>query len=161
MKKLLGSIAVISSLFVATNGAFADATVHIELSDVGGDIDFSKKLDLGAAGHGDKKMSPVSLKADTNLVPAGKVTFEVANKSKDIQHEMIVSPIASMDAAPPMNAEGIKIDEDAAATIGEVPELDPGKTGSVTFDLKPGFYILYCNIEGHYDSGMWAKFEVK
>jgi uncharacterized cupredoxin-like copper-binding protein len=161
MQKLLSSIAVISALFVTANAAFADATINIELIDIGGTIDFSKKMDLRAGGKGDMKMAPVSLKADTASVPAGKVTFAVTNKSKEIQHEMVVSQLATMDAGPTMTADGVKVDEDAAAALGEVAELEPGKTGSVTLDLKPGFYILYCNVEGHYDAGMWAKVEVK
>jgi uncharacterized cupredoxin-like copper-binding protein len=161
MKKLLGTIAVMATLFTATNAALAKTTVHVILADTGGNIDFSRHLHLASTDHGKMEMAPVSLKADKTKVPAGKVTFTVTNKSKEIQHEMIISKLAGKDSDLPMTADGIKVDEDRAAALGEVPELEPGKTGSVTFDLKPGFYLLYCNIEGHYESGMWAKFEVK
>jgi uncharacterized cupredoxin-like copper-binding protein len=161
MRKLL----LAAGLAVAATGlsapAWADATVHIELADVGGQIDFSKNMGLGADGKGDMKIAPVSLKADATSVPAGKVTFEVMNNSKEIEHEMVVAPIASMDAAPPFKADENEVDEDTSGAVGEVPELEPGKSGSVTLDLKPGYYILFCNVAGHYGAGMWAKFEVK
>lgn len=56
---------------------------------------------------------------------------------------------------------GMKIDEGAAGHRGEVSELDPGKGGSLTLSMKPGRYLLVCNISGHYKAGMWAEFTVK
>jgi uncharacterized cupredoxin-like copper-binding protein len=43
---------------------------------------------------------------------------------------------------------------------GEVSELNPGATGSLTVALKPGRYLLICNVPGHFASGMWTEFEV-
>ncbi len=54
-----------------------------------------------------------------------------------------------------------KVDEDAAGHLGEVAELEPGASGSLTLTMKPGTYILYCNIPGHYAAGMWTLFTVK
>lgn len=161
MQRLLMGIGLLAAATMFPVPAMADAIVHIELADAGGTIDFSKNMDMGIGGHGDMKMAPVTLKADTSSVPAGKVTFEVVNNSKEIEHEMVVAPVASMDAAPPFNADKNEVDEDNSGALGEVEELEPGKTGSVTLDLKPGYYVLFCNIAGHYGAGMWAKFEVK
>ena len=36
-----------------------------------------------------------------------------------------------------------RVDEDKAGDKGEVSELDPGKSGSLTVNLKPGIYLLY------------------
>jgi uncharacterized cupredoxin-like copper-binding protein len=44
--------------------------------------------------------------------------------------------------------------------LGEVSELDPHKTGALTVDLAPGTYVLYCNIPGHFDGGMWTTVTV-
>jgi len=38
--------------------------------------------------------------------------------------------------------------------LGEIPDLAPGKTGTLTVDLKPGSYVLFCNQPGHYHDGM-------
>lgn len=35
-------------------------------------------------------------------------------------------------------------------------ELKPHTSGSVTVNMPPGTYILYCNIAGHYAMGMWT-----
>ncbi len=94
-------------------------------------------------------------------VNAGKVTFEANNDSKDVVHEMVVAPLASPDAILPFNEGEGKVDEDAAGHIGEVAELEPGQSGALTVNLKPGTYILYCNIPGHYMAGMWTTIEVK
>jgi len=41
-----------------------------------------------------------------------------------------------------------------------VSELEPGQSGSLTIAMKPGKYILFCNIPGHYVMGMWAILEI-
>ena len=60
---------------------------------------------------------------------------------------------------PYIDAEN-RVDEDKAGDKGEVSELDPGKSGSLTVDLKAGKYLLICNVPGHYGAGMWAEFTV-
>ena len=45
--------------------------------------------------------------------------------------------------------------------LGEVSELDPGKSGTLTLKLDPGTYMLFCNIPGHYMAGMWTTVTVK
>jgi uncharacterized cupredoxin-like copper-binding protein len=45
-------------------------------------------------------------------------------------------------------------------TLGEVSDLDPGKEGKLTINLKPGEYLLFCNMKGHYQAGMLAHLTV-
>jgi uncharacterized cupredoxin-like copper-binding protein len=52
------------------------------------------------------------------------------------------------------------VDEAAAGTIARMKELRPQTSGSATFNLQPGTYILYCNIAGHYMMGMWTLLKV-
>jgi uncharacterized cupredoxin-like copper-binding protein len=54
-------------------------------------------------------------------------------------------------------AESMK---DKAGDKGEVSELEPGKSGRLTINLKPGKYLLICNVAGHFVAGMWSPFEV-
>ena len=54
-----------------------------------------------------------------------------------------------------------RVDEKKAVHLGEVSEHDQGKKGELTVDLKPGSYVLYCNIVGHYGEGMWTTLKVK
>ncbi|WP_245474327.1 sulfocyanin-like copper-binding protein [Mesorhizobium sp. M2A.F.Ca.ET.042.01.1.1] len=68
-----------------------------------------------------------------------------------------VDPTASL---PYIDAEN-RVDEDKAGDKGEVSELDPGASGTLTVDLKPGKYVLICNVPGHFATGMWTEFTVK
>lgn len=69
-------------------------------------------------------------------------------------------PLASATTPPPYDATAMAIDEDAAGALGEVPELAPGASGTVTLTLEPGVYLLVCNIPGHYACGMWTLLTV-
>ncbi len=115
-----------------------------------------------ATGRGGKgaRMGPMGITATPDSVPAGEVTFEVVNDSKDIIHEMIVSPVADVNTPLPYDTEMERVDEDAAGHLGEVSELDPGQSGALRLTLKPGQYILFCNIPGHYVLGMWTLLTV-
>jgi uncharacterized cupredoxin-like copper-binding protein len=94
------------------------------------------------------------VKSSTTHVSAGKVTFVVRNTGT-VEHELVIVrwtgeklPIAKW-----------KVDE-STIKVGEVPELAPGKTGRVTLSLKPGTYLMICNIPGHYQLGMSRKLTV-
>jgi uncharacterized cupredoxin-like copper-binding protein len=103
----------------------------------------------------------MGIDVDRKKVPAGKVTFEVRNAGTEMIHEMLVSPIPNLDAKLPYIDNDNRVDEEASRDLGEVSELEPGKSGALTLDLKPGFYILFCNIPGHYMSRMWTTIEVR
>ena len=116
--------------------------------------------DLGIGGTGDKSKANMGLKLSSNTAKAGKVTFNVTNTSKDTVHEVVILPYK--DGQPlPYSDKDMRIDEEAAGHRGEVSELQPGKSGSVTLDLKPGKYLLVCNIAGHYMNGMWEIVTLK
>lgn len=156
-----------AALFTALSGttAFAaDSTVHISLWDKGPDSAMMNGTMMWGMGKtmsgGDMAMAKMGVKIDLSTVAAGRVTFEVVNDSKDIIHEMIVSPITSTDVDLPYLADENRVDEEKAGHLGEVAELDPGKSGALTVDLTPGLYLLYCNIPGHFVGGMWTVLTV-
>jgi uncharacterized cupredoxin-like copper-binding protein len=158
----LTKLASISVLFAAMAGpAMADTTVHVDLWDRGGMMDMSGHVRWGMGMHRNPAMAMMAIRADKTSVPAGKVSFEVTNVSKGTIHEMIVAPIANTDATLPFNAKENRVDEDTAGDLGEVSELEPGASGALTLDLKPGLYVLYCNVPGHFMAGMWTTIEVK
>ena len=45
--------------------------------------------------------------------------------------------------------------EKALKGIHELGDLKPGKSGTMTLDLKAGRYLLFCNKPGHYKAGMY------
>lgn len=157
----LAAAAISITAFVSP--ALADTTIKVKLADVGGMMDMSKMLEMkmGMGMHGDMHMAMMSIEVDKVSVAAGKVTFDVTNVSKETIHEMLVSPITGPDVTLPFNATENRVDEEASGDLGEVSELEPGKSGSLTLELKPGLYVLFCNIPGHFNAGMWTTIEVK
>lgn len=117
---------------------------------------------LGMAMPGaDMTKAVMSVIAVPNVVHAGEVTFKATNKSTDFTHEMILVKVADPHKQLPYVTADTKVNEDAAGHLGEVSELDPGKSGSLTMKLDPGTYMLFCNVPGHYMAGMWTTITVK
>lgn len=141
--------------------AFADSVINVSLKDKGGTMDLSKSMGLGMAMKGDMKSAIMSVALDKQTVSAGKITFKVSNVSKETVHEMILAPVKDTATLMPFIENEGRVDEDKMGDIGEVSELEPGKSGSLIVDLKPGTYILYCNVPGHYMAGMWTTLVVK
>ena len=158
-KTLLMAAAALSFAFATP--AFADATVKVDLWDKGGMMDLSKSMGMGMGMGADMMKAIMGINIDKKSVPAGKVTFEVTNVAKETLHEMLVSPIANENVVLPFVANENRVDEEASGDLGEVSELEPGKSGSLTLDLKPGLYVLFCNVPGHFMAGMWTTLEVK
>jgi uncharacterized cupredoxin-like copper-binding protein len=90
--------------------------------------------------------------APRRLAP-GRVRLEVTNDGPDL-HELIV--VRDPSSRLPMRADGLTVDEDALEPR-KLGSLEPGAPGSVrglTLQLRPGRYEIFCNMAGHYMSGM-------
>jgi uncharacterized cupredoxin-like copper-binding protein len=162
---LFGAFALALPVLAALPAVSAETTVHVSLWDNGPDAmdGMGDMAPMGFAMEGaamavDK--ASMGVKVDVTTIPAGTVTFEATNESKDFVHEMLISPIMDDSTPLPYLADENRVDEDAAGHLGEVSELDPGAKGALTIDLKPGRYILFCNIPGHYVMGMWTLIDV-
>jgi uncharacterized cupredoxin-like copper-binding protein len=161
--KSLIQAAVAGVLLLSSNViAIADSTIKATLWDKGTSAQIKTDLGMGMAGDmaGGHAMSGMGIKLSKDHAKAGKVTFEVKNSSKETVHEMVIIPYPA-DGKIPYSDKDSKFDEDRAGHLGEVSELNPGKSGAVTLDLKPGKYILSCNIATHYANGMWTTFTVE
>ena len=159
-----GIAAALFRAFGGTGAAMADSNLIVSLWDKGADsviMDDQHMFGMskGMMGGG-MPMAMMGISLSEATVPAGMITFDVTNASKDIIHEMVVSPITSTEDILPYLTDEFKIDEDAAGHLGEVAELEPGAKGALTVDMKPGLYLLYCNIPGHYIGGMWTVLPV-
>jgi hypothetical protein len=106
------------------------------------------------------KVAPSSASA-----PAGKVTFTAKNDGVQT-HELV---LFKTDLAPdklPLDEEGA-VDERGAGIelIDEVEDVEAGTSKSFEADLKPGNYLLVCNLvdkaEKHFEHKMYAPFTVK
>ncbi len=153
------SLAAGLALALFTTAASAATVIKAELWDKAGDVDMATGLTYATPGA-DMSNATMGIRLSAPSAPAGDVTFEVTNTSKDTIHEMIVMlPSDPAKPLPFIEAEN-RVDEDAAGDKGEVSELDPGASGSLTLPLQPGKYVLICNVPGHFASGMWTEFEV-
>jgi uncharacterized cupredoxin-like copper-binding protein len=142
----------------------AEAVVNVSLWDKGeaamDGLDTVAPMGMAMTPDVDMTKATMGITLDQTSVPAGTVTFNVVNDSKGMIHEMVLSPVADPAVALPYSKDDMRIDEDAAGHLGEVAELEMKATGALTIDLKPGTYILYCNIPGHYVLGMWTLLTV-
>ena len=72
-------------------------------------------------------MASMGMKTSPPRAPAGVVTFQLKNISKDTVHEMIVVYLADPSKPLPYIEKDAKVDEDKVSRKGEVSELEPGK----------------------------------
>lgn len=141
---LLAALALVATLPVLSVQA-AENTVQVKLEDAS--IDGS--------------LQGMHIELDRDTVKAGPVTFRVANRSKALVHEMLVLQTNAAASQLPYDSRKDALIESKLKSLGEVSELQPGKSGELTVNLKPGPYLLACNQPGHWHGGMWAKFTVK
>ncbi|WP_395020152.1 hypothetical protein [Dongia sp.] len=136
---LLAATTVVAS---ATGAAAATAPVKVELWNK---ADGSQGMTLS-----------------TDHAKAGKVAFEVKNSSTSMVHEFLIwKTDLAFDKFPKDPDNPAKVDEDKLKGVEELSsDLDPGKSGSLTMDLKPGRYVVFCNQPGHFDAGMHLAFTV-
>jgi len=111
---------------------------------------------------------------------AGRVTFVVSNKgtlghpfcgkgayrtpNTPDTHEFVVLKTNLPPGKLPLKAGSVPGYGDKEAVevgrVAELQELEPGQTRTLTLNLKPGKYVLLCNIHGHYQLGSYAAFRV-
>lgn len=157
-RQLLAALVAGGLVATLSHPSVAAEVIKVSLADKGGAMDLTKNL--GMAMGGDMSMATMSIVVDKAKVKSGDVTFNVTNVSKDVIHEMLVAPADPAKPLPYVASE-FRVDEEASKDLGEVSELDPGKSGSLTITLTPGTYILFCNVAGHYISGMWTLITVE
>ena len=92
---------------------------------------------------------------------AGDVTFHLDNRGT-VPHEFLVvatdkSGTQLLDSVDPATN---RIDEANLDVVDEHGEYDPGTTATLTVKLPKGHYVVLCNIEGHYKSGMFADLTI-
>ena len=160
MLKTFSALATFALLAHFSTQAMA-ASVTVTLTDNGETLDLSKNMGMAPGTQMDMSKAPMGIKIKPSMVPQGKVVFKVTNSSKSTIHEMLVAPISSASAALPYIENENRADEKQTHDLGEVSELDPGKSGELTVDMKTGTYILFCNVPGHLGAGMWTTITVK
>jgi uncharacterized cupredoxin-like copper-binding protein len=92
-------------------------------------------------------------------VRAGEVDLVVRNDGPT-NHELLVAP--DRRGRLPLRADGLTVDEDKVQPllVGEVEPFPSGTSKLVRARLRPGRYVLFCNMSGHYLGGMRAELVV-
>jgi hypothetical protein len=137
--RLLGPAFVLALTLVACSGAKAQpkaAVAHISL----------RNFHIDVAG----------------TLPAGLTDLAIYSTGPTM-HEL---NIAKTDLGPgdlPLAADETIDDQNPHAGfthLAEAEGIDIGQHASLTVNLTPGHYVLYCNMEGHYKAGMATEFSV-
>jgi uncharacterized cupredoxin-like copper-binding protein len=91
------------------------------------------------------------IRPSSTTVSAGKITFTARNVGQ-VEHELMVerTPI-EMDAPGQPNEE---------AAQGMIEDMAPGQSGKMTLNLRPGTYMLFCNVAGHFAAGQFTTLRV-
>lgn len=114
------------------------------------------KLQDPSTGPAIKKMEII---LDRHVVKAGSVKLEAVNLSKTLVHEVLVLHDPGKKPLP-YDAKNATVNESKVHSLGEVGDLPPGHSGTLTLNLKPGKYLLFCNESGHYADGMRTELTV-
>ena len=85
-------------------------------------------------------------------LPAGEVNLSVTNRGPDA-HELIV--VREHVHQLPIRTDGITVNEEKISSdeAGALEPADPG-VRRLKLDLRPGTYVFFCNMAGHYKAGM-------
>jgi len=107
-------------------------------------------------------MHDFGITVSRRLVPAGKVVLHVTNNGPST-HEINVDLTQYGAGEFPLKRDGLTVNEDAKGLkrIDSIEQVNLHHTGDLTLDLKPGRYVLWCNLEGHYLGGMHQTFDVR
>lgn len=158
--KLIPTVAVaLAGVMFLAASALAETVVNVTLIDRMG-TNSTETPALGMGMNGDMSKAKMGVNANPKAVRRGPVTFRVTNLASQIIHEVIVARLPDGEQKLPYDATTQRVDETALQSFGSVNEIDPSKSASLTLELKPGKYILYCNLPGHYMAGMWTLIDV-
>ena len=141
-RKLLVALCVIAIPFVlAACGDDDDTTSAAAPETTAAESTTAESTTTAASGGETVDIAETEYKLDPSdaTVKAGSVTFNVSNDGSTVHN---------------LEIEGNGVEE-------ETEDLQPGASGELTVDLKPGSYEMYCSIDGHEDLGMKGEVTVQ
>jgi uncharacterized cupredoxin-like copper-binding protein len=126
--------------------------------DEGSEASSSGTTVTAALGSSDDGEYTISL--DKESVPAGEVTFKIANEG-ELEHEFEIVKTDVAEGDLPVEAEKAEVEAEGGEEVDEVEDLASGAEQDLTVDLEAGKYLLICNLPGHYEQGMVTAFTVE
>lgn len=99
-----------------------------------------------------------SIELSAPTAAPGSVTFTVTN-SGTMVHEFVILKTDIKAADLPLTNGAVT--EDDYTKMGEVADLEPAASGTVTATLTAGHYAIICNLPGHVSQGMVTDLTVQ
>ena len=96
-------------------------------------------------------------------LPSGLTHFSIASAGPTM-HELNIARTEMASRKLPVASDGTVDDTVPHAGFDHLAEaegIDIGDHASLTVNLTPGHYVMYCNMEGHYMAGMHTDFTVR
>lgn len=110
------------------------------------------------------KMGDYFFDPENAVAQAGATTIDAPNEGK-VEHELVVFESDLDPAKLPTDSAGEvdeeKLEQEGAEEAGEIEDVEPGASKSGEFDLQPGKYVMFCNLPGHYERGMYGTITVE
>ena len=159
MKLLKLTIQATALTTLISTAAMAEPVVTVTLIDkMGTSTDNVPQVGMGMGG--DMSMAKMGINASPRQVRPGLVTFKVTNLASKIVHEVIVAKLPDGTDKLAYDEAAMMVKENTLQAFGSVNEIDPSRSAALSLTLKPGKYMLYCNLPGHYMAGMWTVIDV-
>ena len=173
----IAGVASVAFAFVAMVLAFSAVVIasQSESRSDAANARIAKLASTGVIGSTAKvTLQEFSISAHPGLVQSGKVTLRVDNAGS-ITHELVIVRAASASALPRVKKAGERaagaVNEEAileSDKMGETGDVTAGSSITKTFDLPPGTYVIFCNIDNksgttvlnHFMRGMVATLVV-
>jgi uncharacterized cupredoxin-like copper-binding protein len=156
---LLSLASIAMALAVAGCGSSSDvATSHPDAAIIDNANDTAGATASSAAPGSTltTKLAEYSIEPSATVVKAGNVKVTAVNDGS-MMHEVVFLKTDT----PQGKLKVTKGRVSESDSVGEVADIEAGKTKKGTIDLKPGKYVLVCNIDGHYQLGMHSAIVAK
>ena len=101
-----------------------------------------------------------SVRAQPDAVEAGETTFEIRNTGS-VEHDFVVLDTDQDPDDLPLEKGKVDTEARGIEELAHVHSVRSGQETTEEVDLEAGRYLLICNIEGHFQSGMHTPFEVQ
>ena len=102
-------------------------------------------------------LSDFKIKPADTEAPAGSVTFDLTNDGPS-DHTFFMAKTALTEDALPVADHLVQVDQ--LDVVAEIDQFPADTERSLTLDLQPGSYVMFCNLTGHYESDMHTAFTV-
>ncbi len=105
-------------------------------------------------------LADFEVRAERPVVTPGRYVFQLSNAGPTV-HELVVAKVPQPGDELPFDATGMLLDEDSMDVLAADESVEFLAVDPLAVDLDAGEYVLFCNIEGHYRSGMFTRIAVQ